>query len=85
LSGRDTIIDVLVQPRASRNEVVGPCEDGRLKVRVTAPPAGGAANKRLIELLASHFGVPKTYITILSGAGSRRKRVRIEGPAGPSV
>ena len=76
---RDTIIDVLVQPRASSNEVLGPGEDGRMKVRVTAPPVDGAANKSLIELLARHFGVPKKNITILTGAGSRRKRVKIEG------
>ena len=76
---RDTIIDVLVQPRASRNEVLGPGDDGRIKVRVTAPPVGGAANKSLIELLARHFGVPKKNISILTGAGSRRKTIRIEG------
>lgn len=79
---RDTIIDVLVQPRASKNEVLGPGEDGRIKVRVTAPPVGGAANKGLIELLASHFDVPKKNITILLGAGSRRKRIKIEGLPG---
>jgi uncharacterized protein (TIGR00251 family) len=79
LRRRDTIIDVLVQPRASRNEVLGPGDDGRIKVRVTAPPVGGAANKSLIELLARHYGVPKKNITILAGAGSRRKTIRIEG------
>lgn len=79
MRGRDTIIDVLVQPRASRNEVLGPDELGRIKVRVTAPPADGAANKSLIELLARRFGVPKKNITILTGAGARRKRVKISG------
>ena len=74
---RGTIIDVLVQPRASKNEVLGPDGAGRLRVRITAPPAEGAANKSLIELLARHFGVSKSEVTIVAGARSRRKRVRI--------
>jgi len=72
-------IDVLVQPRASRNEVAGEDELGRLRVRVTAPPEGGKANESLIRVLASHFGVPRSNVEIVSGFKSRRKRVRIAG------
>jgi uncharacterized protein (TIGR00251 family) len=79
LSGREIIIHVLVQPRASRNEVVGSDEAGRLRARVTAPPVEGAANKSLVELLARHFSVPKSNITIVAGARGRLKRVKVTG------
>lgn len=79
MDGRAITIDVLVQPRASRNEVLGADEAGRIKVRVTAPPIEGAANKSLIELLARHFSVPERNITIVSGSRGRRKKVRVAG------
>lgn len=79
MDGREITIDVLVQPRASRNEVLGPDEAGLIRVRVTAPPVEGAANKSLIELLARHFNVPKRNITIVSGSRGRRKKVRVAG------
>ena len=73
------IIDVLVQPRASRDEVMGLDGAGRLKVRVTAAPVEGAANKRVIELIARHYKVSKSRVTIIAGARGRRKRVLIAG------
>ena len=79
MDGREITIDVLVQPRASRNEVLGADEAGRIRVRVTAPPVEGAANESLIELLARHFSVPKRNITIVSGSRGRRKKVRVVG------
>ncbi len=79
MGGREIIIHVLVQPRASRNEVLGADEAGRLRVRVTAPPVEGAANKCLVELLARHFRVPKRNIIIEAGARGRLKRVRVAG------
>ena len=79
MGGRDITIDVLVQPRASRSEILGADEAGRIRVRVTAPPVEGAANKSLIELLARHYGVSKRNITIVAGARGRLKRVKIAG------
>jgi uncharacterized protein (TIGR00251 family) len=73
------IIDVLVQPRASRDEVLGPDSAGMLKVRVAAPPVEGAANKRLVEILAKYYDVPKSSVKILAGARGRRKRVLVAG------
>lgn len=69
---------ILVQPRASRTEVVGPQGDA-LKVRLAAPPVDGEANEELIRCLAKALGVPKRAVTILSGATGRRKRVRVVG------
>ncbi|RME66142.1 MAG: YggU family protein [Nitrospirae bacterium] len=71
-------INVKVIPKASRAEVVG-TEGETLKVKLTAPPEGGRANKQLIEVLAKHFKVPKSAITIVKGETSRQKIVEIEG------
>ncbi|WP_457678072.1 DUF167 domain-containing protein [Thermovibrio sp.] len=54
-------------------------EEGRLKVKVTAPPEKGKANEALIELLSKRLKVPKRSISIVSGQTSRVKRVFIEG------
>jgi uncharacterized protein (TIGR00251 family) len=70
--------DVLVQPRASRAKV-GPLHDGRLKIAVTSPPVDGEANAAVIELLAKTLGVAKGNVSVIAGATSRRKTVRIAG------
>lgn len=56
------------------------------EVRVDEKPISGRANKRLLEILAEHFSVPKSGITIVNGARSRDKMVEIilESPAGQS-
>ncbi len=68
----------LVTPRAGTSEVAG-VERGALRLRVTAPPVEGAANRALVELLSEALGVPKRQVRLLSGERSRRKRVLIEG------
>lgn len=68
-----------MQPRAGRNELVGP-EDKHLKVRITAPPVDGKANAHLRRFLAQELGVPQTRVELLAGAGARNKRVRIRAP-----
>jgi uncharacterized protein (TIGR00251 family) len=72
---------ILVQPRASRSEIVGPHGDA-LKVRLAAPPVDGAANEELIRLLAREYRVPRSAVSIISGHGSRRKVVEIAGVDG---
>jgi uncharacterized protein (TIGR00251 family) len=69
---------VHVQPRASRNEIVGE-HDGALRVRLAAPPVEGAANEALIELLAKALRVAKRDVRIVTGAASRRKVVEVDG------
>lgn len=69
---------VHVLPRGKRNEVVGE-RNGRLCVRLTAPPVEGAANRALCEFLAELFGVRKSAVSIASGERSREKWVKICG------
>ncbi|NTU43137.1 MAG: YggU family protein [Nitrospirales bacterium] len=72
------IIEIKVDPRSSRKEIVGVMEHV-LKVKLTAPPVGGAANEQLIELLSDYFHIRKSNISILKGESSRLKTVKIEG------
>ena len=71
-------IDVRVVPRAGRSGVDGE-RDGRLLVRLAAPPVDDAANDALIELLAKLCERPKRAVRIVSGEKSRSKRVSIDG------
>ena len=64
-------------PRASRTEIVGWSEAGRLKIRVTAPPVDDAANQQLVKLLSKTLGVKKDEVTIASGAHSRTKTLAV--------
>ena len=72
------ILQVHVQPGASRSEFAGRHGD-RIKVRLAARAIDGKANDALIEFLASHYGVSRKNVRILSGLKSRRKRVEIDG------
>jgi uncharacterized protein (TIGR00251 family) len=69
---------VRVQPRASRDEIVGEHQDG-LKIRLTAPPVDDRANEALRKLLASRLNVPLAAVRIAAGERSRTKRVEILG------
>lgn len=79
-AGDRLILDVRIQPRASRNEVVGFQDDGRLKIRLTSPPVDDQANRQLIQYLAKIFAVSRGSITLLSGHKSRNKRLAITTP-----
>jgi uncharacterized protein len=72
-------ITVKVQPRARKTGVAGVMADGTIKMRVAAPPAGGAANKVLIEFLAQAMGLPKNQIDIIAGETSERKLISLVG------
>ncbi len=70
------LLRVRVQPRASRNEVVG-WQDDALRVRVTAPPADGLANRAVTDLLARTLRLPASQIALVRGAASRDKLFRV--------
>lgn len=78
--GETLILHVRVQPKASRDEIVGPQDNGSLKVRITAPPVDGKANQHLIKYLAKAFGVAKSRVTLLKGESGREKRLAISTP-----
>lgn len=68
---------IRVTPRAKRNEIVDVLADDTVKIRLTAPPVEGKANKALVEFLSEVMGVPKSRIEIVAGATGRDKLVSI--------
>ncbi|TLY33445.1 MAG: DUF167 domain-containing protein, partial [Nitrospirae bacterium] len=76
--GPHVTLSLRVQPRASRNAVVGWTGD-TLNVRLTAPPVEGAANVACLEFLADLLDLPQSQFEILRGSRSRTKVIRISG------
>jgi len=77
-------VNVHVQPRASRNEIVG-LFGTALKVRLQAPPVEGAANDALVALFAERLGVPRRSVRVVAGTSSRGKIIEIEGTTEAAV
>jgi uncharacterized protein (TIGR00251 family) len=77
--GKDLIIRLKIQPRASVDGFAEIMND-RIKLRLTAPPVDGKANRHLTRYLSKVFKVPKGQVIILSGETGRDKRVRIVEP-----
>ena len=60
-----------ISPNASKNEII---KDGDIiKVKITAQPIEGKANKALIEFLSKQFKISKTSIEIVKGETSKEK------------
>jgi uncharacterized protein (TIGR00251 family) len=72
------VLEVLVQPRASRTRVVGE-HGGRLKLQLAAPPVDGEANAALVAFLAEALGVRRADVVLARGDTGRRKTVRVAG------
>jgi uncharacterized protein (TIGR00251 family) len=71
------ILSVRVEPRSSRARVDG-VVDEMLKVKLTSPPVGGAANRQLVEVLSDFFGVRKSGVKILKGHSSKNKVIELK-------
>jgi uncharacterized protein (TIGR00251 family) len=85
-----------VQPRASRNAIVGTIAGGvagtmsgnqgeAVKLAITAPPVDGKANQAVIEFLSELFGVAKSSIVIVSGETGRNKLIAVRGRSAEQV
>lgn len=68
-----------VIPRAKRNGIAEIMEDGTIKIRVTAPPVEGKANRALINYLADILNVAKSKINIVQGESNRNKVIEVIG------
>lgn len=51
----------------------------RIRVRVSAPPEGGKANRAVVDLLAERLGVPRRAVRIVTGLASPWKIVEVDG------
>lgn len=77
--GEDLLLRLYLQPKASRDQLVG-LHGEALKITITAPPVDGKANAHLIKFLSKQFKVAKSAILIEKGLQSRHKLVRIKQP-----
>jgi len=67
-----------VVPGSSRSGICG-LLGGMLKIKISAPPEKGRANKCLLELLAKLLGIKKNDVSIISGQTSQIKSVQVLG------
>ncbi len=77
-------LDLRVIPNASRNEIVG-WHAGALKIKVSAQPESGKANKAVCALLAKHLQIQRRSVCVVRGATSQTKRLQIAGLSEASV
>lgn len=75
--GEGALIRVKVLPRSSRTEMAGKV-NGVYRIKLTAPPIEGKANKALIGFLAKKTGLAKKSFQIVSGEHSRNKTIHIQ-------
>ena len=77
-SKKGITIKIKVDPKSAQSGISGVIGDV-LKIKVNAPPVGGTANKKIIEILSDKFCIRKTAIKIIKGHTSRNKVIEIEG------
>ena len=77
-------LPVRVHPGARTNAVTG-VHDGALKISLTTPPTDGRANDALMAFLAERLRLPRSRISLVSGATSRSKTLRITGKSAAEV
>lgn len=75
---KGVILDVKVNPRSSKNAISG-FADGVLKIKITAPPVEGAANKACIRFLAKTFNISPSSVSVIKGEKNRQKKILIQG------
>ena len=76
-STNGVILTVKLTPNASKDQIVGFCDD-YLKIRVSAPPNENKANKKLLTYISLWLNIPKSNVSLLSGDKSRLKKVFIK-------
>ncbi len=73
-----TTIKIKLIPKSSKNKIISK-ESNLYRIKVTAPPVDGKANKALINLLSKKLNCAKSNIEITSGKNSRLKTISIKG------
>ncbi len=72
-----TTLQVKVKPNA-RVSALDRQPDGSWLAQLKSPPVDGKANVELIALVAKHFGLRKSQVSIRSGASGRMKLVQVD-------
>lgn len=72
------VVRATIKPNSRKGPLVETLDDGTLQLYVRAPAVEGKANKAAIDLLATHFGVPRSAVRLTAGATSRFKRFELD-------
>lgn len=67
------LVTIKISPNSKTNEIIK--TDNETKIKITAQPIDGKANKGLIEFLSKKFKIPKTSIQIVKGETSKEKTI----------
>ncbi len=78
-SVRNVRITIRAKPRSSQSRLTL-LPDGTYTAHLQAGPVDGAANDELVRLVAKHFAVPRSAVTIATGATGRTKFVDVATP-----
>lgn len=71
---------ITVEVKTNSKEIkIEKITDNVFKVRLSATPIEGKANKQLIDVLSEYFKIPKAQIEIKSGKTSKTKVLVIYG------
>ncbi|MBU0994074.1 MAG: YggU family protein [Proteobacteria bacterium] len=68
------VFKIVVLPKSSKNMIAG-LHDDAIKLKITAPPVDGSANKMCISFLSKILKTPKSSLEIVSGASARIKQI----------
>jgi len=77
-------IAVQITPSASKNEIIG-MQNDVLRIKISAPPVKGKANKELIDYLSHLLGISKDRLEIVKGHTSKNKLISIDGLSKVSI
>ena len=73
------VLQIFLQPSNSQNEWYGR-HDGRIRIRVTAPPVGNQANVECLKFVAKSLKTAKTNVSMIRGQTSQAKTVEVLKP-----
>jgi len=76
--GEDACLSVRVQPRSSKSGIAGRYGE-QVKICLKSAPVDNAANKECCQLLAKALGLPRSSVSVMNGATSRSKVLKVEG------
>jgi uncharacterized protein (TIGR00251 family) len=72
-------LQVSVSPKSRAEEIRASRAEGSVRIRVTAAPEDGRANRAVLDLLRAKLGVARSALRIAGGETSRKKWIEIDG------
>lgn len=70
------LISMKISPNSSKNEIIN--DEQGIKIKITAQPLDGKANKALIEFLSKEFKIPKSSFEIIKGQNAKEKTILLK-------